>query len=174
MTPISWRLFQNGVGASLLQRSHIVSGLKLSLLLALVCQIGCGGLTVYNVTLSAVEICIIRPGGEFCDPEETFPAPSSQNWSVEKTDTHTIIYADTATWIADGIEGERSVIKEERVTQDACVTTTSRNLLFNENLEDFTGTLEEKVRLVGDETCGDTPWGTRQLFQLTGLVSDSI
>jgi len=165
---------RNGCQAGQSKRSLWTCGVTLPLLLVLICPIGCGGLTVYNVMLSAIEICIIRPGGEFCDPEETFPAPSSQNWSVDKTETHTIIYADTATWIAEGIEGERGVTKEERVTQNACVTTTSRNLLFNENLEDFTGTLEEKVRLVGDETCGDTPWGTRQLFQLSGLVSDSI
>ena len=149
--------------------------MKCASFLLLFSQIGCGGgLIIYEVTLTPAEICIIRPGGEFCDQEDTFPAPSVQNWSVDLTETHTIIYADTSTWIAEGIEGERSVIKEERVSQNACVTTTTNHLIFNENREDFTGTLEEKVRLVGDETCGDTPWGMRHLFQISGSLSDTI
>ena len=134
---------------------------------------GCGGVELYDVTRTSVVECEIRPNGEFCgDP---LP-PSAQLFAVERRDTFTLVHFDEETWIAEGVEGERSVVKVDRTTRDPgpCTSTLTRQLDFSENGEDFTGTLEIATRVEGPEACGDTPRGTRSVYSLTGVRTNSI
>lgn len=148
-----------------------------ALTVAAVCLValasGCEGVELYDVTRTSVLECDIRPNGEFCgDP---LP-PAEQLFAVERRDTFTLVHFDEETWVAEGIEGERSVLKVDRTTRDPgpCTTTLRRQLEFSENGSDFTGTLEISTRVEGPDACGETPRGTRSVYSLTGVRTNSI
>lgn len=133
----------------------------------------CGGIELYDVTRTQVEDCDIRPNGEFCSD---LGAPLQQVVAVELRETHTYLYIDEETWIAEGIEGERAVTKIDQATRDPgpCTTTLARTLEFSENGESFSGRLEIATRIEGPDACGETPRGTRRTFSLVGVQTNSI
>jgi hypothetical protein len=135
----------------------------------------CGGLVRYGVTKTPTADCIIRFNGEFCDEEERLPPPTSETWAAETVDDKTILYIGEETWIADGTEGERRVVKLERSGRELCTTTSTRTLVFeiietDEGTAALVGTFEDKVRVDGPTVCGETPFGTRRAFALSGTV----
>lgn len=141
--------------------------------LAALAMMGCGGVELYDVSRTSVLECDIRPNGEFCGD----PLPrSEQLFAVERRDTFTLVHFEEETWVANGVEGERSVLKVDRSTRDPgpCTTTLRRLLEFSENGESFTGTLEISTRVEGPEACGETPRGTRSVYSLTGVRTNSI
>ncbi len=144
------------------------------LALSLVIGSGCGGtLELYDVTRTSIMECDIRPNGQFCGD----PAPQLvQLFAVERRQSHTVLHFDEETWVADGIEGERSVLKSDQSTRDPgpCTTTLRRELTFDENGDELSGTLEISTRIEGPEACGETPRGELSLFSLTGFRTDSI
>ena len=70
--------------------------------------------------------------------------------------------------IADGIEGDRTTIKERRQSRNQCTTTTRRTLEFDEDGQALIGVYTESFRVEGPEACGDAPFGDRQRADLTG------
>lgn len=137
------------------------------------CSAGCEGIELYEVTRTAVLECDVRPNGEFCGD---LPTPLVQVFAVERREAHTLLYFDEETWVADGIDGERSVVKMDQTTRDPgpCTTTLRRALEFSENGEELSGTLEVASRIEGPEACGETPRGERSVFSLTGFRTNSI
>lgn len=133
----------------------------------------CEGIELYEVTRTPVVECEIRPNGEFCGD---VGSPIVQVWAVELRETHTFLHFDEETWVADGIEGERTVTKIDQATRDPgpCTTTLSRKLDFVENGESITGSLEVATRVEGPEACGETPRGTRSVISVTGPRTNSI
>lgn len=138
-----------------------------------VCASGCEGVELYDVTRTSILDCDIRPNGEFCGD---LAPPHEQVFAVERRDTHTLLYFDEETWIAEGIDGERSVVKVDQSTRDPgpCTNTLRRELKFSENGEELSGTLEISTRTEGPEACGETPRGDRRVFSLTGFRTSSI
>jgi hypothetical protein len=128
----------------------------------------CSEIERYTVTLSTVEDCVIRANGEFCDEEDTLPPPTVQIWGVSELTDATVLYIADETWLAQGINDERTATKEERQTRNGCTTTTTRTLSFDVSSEGLVGTFEHKVRTEGPETCGDTPFGARAFFSVVG------
>lgn len=157
-------------GTQTIHRRFPRACLLVALLLAGPLLASCTTLYRYQVVRVPVEDCIIRPNGEFCDEEADLPPPSVQVWSLEvDTQTeHTILYIGEETWVASGIDGQRVVEKESRVSRNNCTTTTTRRLLFEEDGQTISGSLEEKVRVEGPESCGDAPFGDRRRWDFTG------
>lgn len=119
---------------------------------------GCGGLALYDVTRTPIEDCDITPGGEFCG--DVGPAVS-EKYAIEIRDNSTIIYVGEETWIDDVVEGDRNIIKEERITREPgpCTSTRRRELRFsfqNEGGADesLSGSYEIRTRLEGPDACG--------------------
>ena len=137
-------------------------------------QTGCGGVVLYTVVQTAVEACEIRSNGEFCEDDDRLPTPRSANWGVEYTENQTILYIGDTTWIAQGTTDEREAFKEERLTRGDCTASTTRHLIFTEDFETFVGTLDEKIRTTGPESCGETPFGERVSWQLQGQRAESL
>lgn len=129
---------------------------------------GCTTLYRYQVSLVALEDCIIRPNGEFCDEEEQLPPPAVEVWALEIEGEHTVLYIDGETWIAEGVQDQRVAVKERSTSRNGCTTTVTRTLMFNEDGQSLSGTFETKTRVTGPETCGDAPFGDRQLFDVVG------
>lgn len=144
------------------------AALTVMVLLALAPLASCVTLYRYQVTLVALEDCVIRPNGEFCDEEEQLPPPAVQVWAVEIEAEHTVLYIGGETWIAEGIENQRTAVKERSTSRNGCTTTVTRTLSFNEDGQTFNGTFETKTRVTGPESCGDAPFGDRQLFDVVG------
>jgi len=139
----------------------------------------CGGVVRYSVTKTPTDECIIRSNGEFCDEEDRLPPPTTETWTAETIDDKTILYIGEETWVADGVEGERRVVKLERTGAELCTTTTTRTLVFDvvENEEGtpvLVGSFDERVRVEGPEVCGETPFGTRRSFSLAGSVGGTL
>jgi hypothetical protein len=148
----------------------LLAGLLLALGFGSACQ---GGVLLYEVDRTSVLECDIRPNGRFCgDP---LP-PSTQLFAVERNGSFTLVHFDQETWVAEGVEGERSVLKEERTTREPgpCTSTLQRRLEFDEDGKVFTGTLEITTRVEGPSACGDTPRGEHRVFSLTGARTTSI
>lgn len=147
---------------------------RLSLLVAAAALAsGCESFELYDVMRTSVLECDVRPNGEFCgDP---LP-PSTQLFAVERREAFTLVHFDEETWIADGIEGERSVVKADQTTREPgpCTTSLRRTLKFDENGQTFTGTLEIATRVEGPEACGETPRGERSVYSLSGSRTNSI
>jgi len=135
--------------------------------------VACSGIELYNVTRTPTLDCEIRPSGEFCGE---VGGSVDQVFAVERRETITILQFDEQTWIAEGIDGLRSVIKETKVTRDPgpCTSTRRAELVFQENGAELTGTLEVSTRLEGPAACGETPRGDRQLYSLSGTATNSI
>ncbi|MCP4499487.1 MAG: hypothetical protein GY822_05920 [Deltaproteobacteria bacterium] len=136
---------------------------------------GCETMSFYDVIATPVEDCVVTPAGEFCGE---VGGPVAQKYTVEFQDENTVLYFDEEVWLAPGTEGERVVVKEERITKD-CTSIRRRTLLFNigyddNNNEIFVGTLEEMTRVDGPDVCGDTPFGTRLVHRLDGAPSSSF
>lgn len=133
----------------------------------------CEGIELYDVERRSVLECDIRPNGRFCvDPLPT----SSQLFALERRESFTLVHFDEETWVADGIEGERSVLKIDRTTRDPgpCTSTLRRVLEFDADGESFSGTLEISTRVEGPSACGDTPRGELSVFSLAGARTNSI
>jgi len=132
--------------------------------------VGCSPLVRYEVFRTPVEDCEIRPNGEFCDEVDQLPSPTIEIWVVELLPDaeQTILYINDETWIADGIEGDRTTIKERRQSRNQCTTTTRRTLEFDEDGQALIGVYTESLRVEGPEACGDAPFGDRQRADLTG------
>jgi hypothetical protein len=145
----------------------------LGLLLLLPSLVACGGIELYDVVRTPVADCEIRPTGEFCGD---VGAAVNQVFAVERKEATTVLYFDEQTWVADGITGERSVLKETQVTRDPgpCTSLRRAELAFDEDGANFTGTLEISTRIEGPDACGETPRGERRLFSLTGQQTNSI
>ena len=90
----------------------------------------CGGIVRYTVTKTPTADCIIRANGEFCDEAEQLPPPTTETWAAETIDEKTILYIGEETWVADGTDGERRVVKTERTGSSLCTTTKTRTLVF--------------------------------------------
>ena len=140
--------------------------------------LGCSSLVFYDVTRVPVDDCDITPAGEFCGD---LGAPVTEKYAVELVDGTTVIYIGDEVWVDDVVEGERNIIKEEQVTKEPgpCTSTHRRQLRFvfeNEGRADqrISGSFEESTRVEGPDACGDTPRGTRKLFQITGTQSTSF
>lgn len=132
---------------------------------------GCSDTTLYEVTMTMVLRCEVRPNGEFCgDPV----SPSTQIFVVKHQADSTLVYFDDEAWVVEGEEGELLVIKEQSVTREPgpCTTSSRRELRFQEVSSSFTGTLSTSTRIEGPDSCGETPRGTREVVSLTGYVTD--
>lgn len=135
---------------------------------------GCGGMSLYDVTRSPVEDCDITPSGEFCS--EGGP-DIQERFAVEiRDDGYTIVYFGDEAWVAEGTEGTREVLKEEKATRlpGPCTSTLRRSLSFDVLGPSLNGSYEESTRIEGPEACGDTPRGTRKSYTLTGVQTNSI
>lgn len=134
---------------------------------------GCSDTTLYQVTMTMVLRCEIRPNGEFCgDPAP----PTTQLFVVEHKAGHTRVYFDEEAWIAEGEVGELLVTKAHSVTREPgpCTTSSQRELRFQEESLSFTGTLSTSTRIEGPDSCGETPRGTRDVLSLTGYETDQL
>jgi hypothetical protein len=133
----------------------------------------CGGIELYNVTREPVADCEIRPQGEFCGD---LGAPVQQVIAVERKDEVTVLHFDEETWVAQGIDGERQVLKETLITRDPgpCTSTLRKVLVFSENSTRLQGSLEISTRIEGAAACGETPRGDRKRFSLLGDATNSI
>lgn len=134
---------------------------------------GCGGMTFYDVTRAPVEVCDITPNGAFCDEEG---APVIEVFAVELRESQTVIYFGDEAWIAEGTRGAREVLKEERATRlpGPCTSTRRRHLVFDEDGQTLTGTLEESTVIEGPAACGETPRGERVIYALDGARTNRI
>ena len=137
--------------------------------------VACARVSFYDVVATPAEDCVVTPAGEFCGE---VGGPELKRFTVEYDEENTYLYVDEEMWLAAGIDGERVVVKEERVTQE-CTTLARRTLRFNigdddNNNEVFVGTLEEITKIDGPEICGDVPRGTRLLYTLEGQPSTSF
>jgi hypothetical protein len=154
--------------------------LVVALALATVPLLGCEGVARYSVTQTSVDDCIIRANGEFCDEEDTLAPPTVETYILELLDEETLIYIGEETWIADGIEGERTVVKEERLARSLCTTTTTRTLVFDTlanadtGAPELVGSFEERVRVDGPDSCGETPYGWRKRYSLFGVQGGAL
>ncbi|MFZ9886725.1 MAG: hypothetical protein ACO3JL_04405 [Myxococcota bacterium] len=134
---------------------------------------GCSDTTLYEVTMTMVLRCDIRPNGEFCgDPSP----PVNQTFVVEHQQGNTLVYFDEEAWVAQGEEGELLVTKVTAVTREPgpCTTSSRRELRFQEEASSLTGTLSTSTRIEGPDSCGETPRGTREVISLTGYISDRL
>ena len=139
---------------------------------ALLCAACQPDISFYNVTRTPTQECEIFPNERFCD--ELSP-PLVETWSVEIREPRTFVYGEGEVWVADGIEGKRTVLKRSVVTRDPgpCTTTSERQLTFDEDASTFSGTLEIVNRVEGPAQCGDTPRGDSHVFELAGDVKDT-
>jgi hypothetical protein len=135
--------------------------------------VGCGGVTLFDVTRRQVLDCDIRPSGEFCgDPA----GPVQQVIALEHRGEHTVLYFDEETWVAAGTQDERTVQKIDESTREPgpCTTTLTRTLTFDEDRASLSANLELISRLIGPAACGETPRGERKVFSLTGFATDRV
>jgi hypothetical protein len=133
---------------------------------------GCGGLYLYDVTLTPTQLCEIQPSGDICEDEG---APAKETFALEYREGRTFVYFGRESWIAEGLTGERTVNKEEVVIiEPGCTITTTRDLKFDEDGQTFSGTLVDRQETRGPEECGQTPRGERTEFTLAGEATRQL
>lgn len=154
--------------------THVTRAGLAGLMLATSALTGCGGLRLYEVTLTPSVRCEITPMGDRCrDPE---PLPLTETFALEQTEGRTAVHAGSRTFWAEGTSETlraHRVVKETRLP-GPCTTTTTEVLEFTADGAQLTGTLKRTVEIGGPPACGETPRGERFEYTVAGPRTNQL